>query len=104
MVRTLDNDVPRCGAGVAGGSEDVINDVNDAIECRDIRVDDIGFVHHRTSVADGNGDGLALCRGQFHAVFEVACHVNARYDVVLQGWEHVIKREHIELAQVHEVH
>ena len=60
----------------------MINDVNDTIECRDIRVDDVGVVHHRTGVADGNGDGLALRRGQFHAVFEVTRHVNARHDVV----------------------
>ena len=89
MVRAAGNGGDHCRLGVSLGRKGRVNDMNDAIVCEDISVDDPGSVHAHIACVHRDVKGLALQCGEGHSILQVGCREVSRNDVIAHGVAHV---------------
>ena len=102
MFRTACNGGDDCRLRVPLGREDRVNDMNDAIVCEDVGVDDPSAVHTHVACIHRDVKGLALQCGQGHSILQVGCREVSRDDVIPQGVAHVGEGQQIEEVQIHQ--
>ena len=102
VVGALLNRIPRRRRRIARRHQHLVDDVNHAIECLNVFMEDGGSVQQHGSLSiHGHGNVLAFHRGKQSAVLKILCEIESWHDVVAQSCHHAFREvEEVKRIQI----